>query len=326
MLAVLASMLAADNGRPVEAERLADAVDRWQYGEPTRPDDPATEGWAALLRAFLCRRGVEQMLADADEAARRFAAEHILVPGPALFRGIARVLRGDLDGGAACFDEVISVGEKAGAPQIFANALCQQSLLAMTRDEWSRAQIFARRAATVLRQVGIESALVCAVQARLALHRGDAAAVRQQLVDAQRLRPRLTYALPHLAVQARIELIRVHLALGDPAGARTLMGEVDEVLSRRPGLGTLVGEAEALRTRLSKAREASIPGASALTAAELRLLPLLPTHLSFRQIGREFFLSPNTVKTQALSIYRKLGASSRTQAVTRAQELGLLEQ
>ena len=49
------------------------------------------------------------------------------------------------------------------------------------------------------------------------MHRGDVALVRQQLVDAQRLRHLLTYALPHLAVQARIELIRVHLALGDPA-------------------------------------------------------------------------------------------------------------
>jgi LuxR family maltose regulon positive regulatory protein len=158
------------------------------------------------------------------------------------------------------------------------------------------------------------------------MHRGDVGLARQRLVDAKRLRPLLTYALPHLAVQARIELIRVDLALGDLAGARTLMREVDDLLRRRPGLGTLVGEAEALRARLSKERDASIPGASALSAAELRLLPLLPTHLSFRQIGREFFLSPSTVKTQALSVYRKLGVSSRSQAVTRAQELGLLEQ
>ena len=46
--------------------------------------------------------------------------------------------------------------------------------------------------------------------------------MRQQLVSAQRLRSVLTYATPHLAVQARIELTRVHLALADLAGARTL--------------------------------------------------------------------------------------------------------
>jgi LuxR family maltose regulon positive regulatory protein len=37
------------------------------------------------------------------------------------------------------------------------------------------------------------------------------------------------------------------------------------------------------------------------------------------------FLSPHTIKSQAVSIYRKLGAASRSQAVTRSRELGLLE-
>ena len=198
----------------------------------------------------------------------------------------------------------------------------------MARGEWSRAEALASAGTHRFapgRDRGSYAPLVCAVQARVALHRGDAPAARQELVSAQRLRPLLTYALPHLAVQARIELTRVHLALADLAGARTLMREIDELLKRRPGLGTLVGEAEALRARLAKERGSSVPGASALTAAELRLLPLLSTHLSFPEIAAELFLSPHTVKSQTKSIYRKLGASSRSQAVTRARELGLLE-
>ena len=39
----------------------------------------------------------------------------------------------------------------------------------------------------------------------------------------------------------------------------------------------------------------------------------------------ELFLSPDTIKTQASSICRKLGASTRSQAVTRARQLGLLD-
>jgi len=74
-------------------------------------------------------------------------------------------------------------------------------------------------------------------------------------------------ALPYLAVQARIELARVHLALADPEGARTLMREIDEVLRRRPGLGTLTGEARALPDQLSAEHASNTPGASALTAA-----------------------------------------------------------
>ncbi len=135
----------------------------------------------------------------------------------------------------------------------------------------------------------------------------------------------LTYALPHMAVQARIELIRVHLALGDLAGARTLMQEVDELLRRRPGLGNLVAEARAFRDRLASEHGSSAPGASSLTAAELRLLPMLSTHLSFAEIAAELFLSRHTISSQAMSIYRKLGVGSRSNAVARCRELGLLE-
>ena len=148
---------------------------------------------------------------------------------------------------------------------ILAVALCERSLVAMARNQWSRAEALAGQARTVLREAGIEdiyaTPLVCAVQARAALHRGDVPAARQELVSAQRLRHLLTYALPHLAVQARIELTRVHLALADLAGARTLMGEIDELLKRRPGLGTLVGEAGTLRARLAqRARCRASPG------------------------------------------------------------------
>jgi LuxR family maltose regulon positive regulatory protein len=329
MAAVLAALLSALTGRPVDAERLADAVDRWQYGDPARPDDPSTEAWAALLRAFLCRRGAEQMRADADEAVRRFAAQSFVTPAPALVQGIARVLCGDLDGGDAPLEDAASIAEQVGAHEDRALALCERSLLAIARGDWDRAETFAGQAGAGLRRAGIEESyatpLVSAVHARVALHRGDLPAAREQLVSAQRLRHLLTYALPYFAVQARIELIRVHLALADLAGARTLLREVAELLRRRPGLGNLAGEAQAIRARLAKEPGPSAPGASSLTGAELRLLPLLSTHLPFPQIGEELFLSRNTIKSQANSIYRKLGASTRSQAVARSRELGLLD-
>ncbi len=329
MVAVLASLFAALTGRPVDAERWADAVDRWQYGDPARPGAPSAEAWAALLRAILCRRGTEQMRADADEAVRRFAAGSFVTPAPALLQGIARILCGDLDGGDLSLEDAVSVGEEADAPDDLAIALCERSLAAMARNQWDRAEVLAGRARTVLRWAGIEDSyatpLICALRARTAMHRGDVPAARRELLSAQHPRPLLTYALPYLAVQARLELARVHLALADPAGARTLMREVNDLLQRRPGLGTLVGEAGALQAQLARERGSGVPGASALTAAELRLLPLLSTHLSFPEIAAEMFLSRYTVKSQAMSIYRKLGASSRNEAVARCRELGILE-
>ena len=328
MAAVLASLFSALTGSPVDAERWADAVDRWQYGDPARPDDLSAEAWAALLRAILCRRGAEQMRADADEAVCKFAAGSYMTPAPALLQGIARILCGDPDGGDLSLEDAVSIGEQANAPDDLALALCEQALLAIARSEWDRAEALTGRAGSVLRQAGFEESymtpLICALRARAAMHRADVPAARREMVSAQHLRPLLTYALPYLAVQARIELARVYLALADQAGARTLMREVDDVLRRRPGLGTLAGEAQALWDQLSKERGSSVPGASALTAAELRLLPLLSTHLSFPEIAQEMFLSRHTIKSEANSIYRKLGVSSRTQAVSRSLELGLL--
>ena len=103
------------------------------------------------------------------------------------------------------------------------------------------------------------------------------------------------------------------------------MREIDEVFKRRPDLGTLSGETQALRARLAQEHGPSVPGASALTAAELRLLPMLATHLSVPEIATELYLSPHTIKSQMKSIYRKLDSSTRTHTVTHARELGLLE-
>ena len=329
MAAVLAALFFALTGRPVEAQRWADVVDRWQYGEPAQGGAPHAEAHAAILRALMCRSGIERMRADADEAVRMCAAQGIVSPAPALYLGLAHVLAGDLEGGDASFEVAVSAGEQSGAHETLAVTLCERALVAMAHGQWDRAEALADQAGTVLRRAGIEASyatpLICAAQGRQALHRGDAAAARQKLVSAQRLRHLLTYAMPQLAVQARIELTRVHLALADTEGARTLMEEIDELLRRRPGLGTLAEEARELRGRLSRESSAGIPGASSLTAAELRLLPLLTTHMSFPEIAEELSLSHHTVRSQAYSAYRKLGASSRSQAVSRSRELMLLE-
>src|SRR5215831_13887161 len=263
-LPVGAAFLFQTAGPPAEAERWADVVDRWQHEAAARAGDPATEAWAALLRACLCRHGVERMRADADEAAaRKAAAPDLVAPAITLMQGIARILCGDLGGGEAFLEDAASAGADVGSHEVFAITLAERSLVAIACGDWGQAEAFASQADTVLRHAGIEDGyatpLVYAVRARTAWHRADMAAAQQQLSRAQRLRPALTYALPHLAVQARLELIRVCLALGDLMGARTLMREIDEVLRRRPLLGTLVGEARALRTQLSKRRGYASP-------------------------------------------------------------------
>jgi LuxR family transcriptional regulator, maltose regulon positive regulatory protein len=324
MAAAAATLTAAQTGRSADAERWADVVDRWQHDNPAPSSDPAADAWAAVLRALMCRRGVEQMQADADEAALRLTLAGIVAPAAPALQGLARLLNGDIDGADLFFEQGAAI-EEIGAIDTRTALLCERCLVAIARDQWDEAGRFAAEARAILLSAEAEDPFANAVAARVAMHRGDVVTARRELVAAQRLRPLLTFATPHLAVQVRVELVRVHLALADLAGARTLMGEIDEILRRRPGLGTLVAEVKALRSQLAREHGPSVPGASALTASELRLLPLLPTHLSVPEIAAELFLSPHTIKSQMKSIYRKLNSTSRTQTITRARELGLLE-
>jgi LuxR family maltose regulon positive regulatory protein len=135
--AIWASLIAAVEGRPMEAERWADAVDRWLYQDTPRRADPAAEAWATMLQYTLCRDGVEQMRADADEAVHRFAAAGIVAATVPMAQGIARVLCGDLDGGDAFLEDGVRIGDR-GAPDVVVRALAQRALVAMERIDGTR--------------------------------------------------------------------------------------------------------------------------------------------------------------------------------------------
>jgi LuxR family maltose regulon positive regulatory protein len=78
--------------------------------------------------------------------------------------------------------------------------------------------------------------------------------------------------------------------------------------------------AERLRLALQERRLGE-----AVTVAEQRVLDLLPTQLSVNEIAARLFISCNTMKSHMRSLYAKLGVRTRTAAVERARELGLLK-
>jgi LuxR family maltose regulon positive regulatory protein len=61
-----------------------------------------------------------------------------------------------------------------------------------------------------------------------------------------------------------------------------------------------------------------------ITERELTVLDYLPRRITTREIAADLFISVNTVKSHLGSIYRKLGAADRTEAVRKAYDLGLL--
>jgi LuxR family transcriptional regulator, maltose regulon positive regulatory protein len=326
-VAVIAGLYNAISGRAAEADRWSDAAERASY-EGTLPDGSASiDAWRALLRAQRCRQGVARMRADAELAVATLARGSQFWPNALLLLGVARLMAGEVDEADELFADVVEEGVALGAADGVAVALSERAAIAVGRGAWVQAEELTNRAVRFVRQTRTEeyttSAIVHALAARVALHRGDAPGAEDFLARAQRQRLRLTHALPHLATQTRLELARAYLMRADAAGVSTMLREIDAILRRQPDLGTLGGQADELRASLTTMR-AEAPGASTLTEAELRLLPYLGTHLSFREVGERLFVSRHTVKSHAMAVYRKLNVTSRNEAVERSRALGLL--
>jgi LuxR family maltose regulon positive regulatory protein len=326
-VAMLGAWVQALGGNAAAAERWADAAEHGSY-QGRLPDGSASiDGWRALLRAKLCRHGVKQMRADAELALDLIAVGSLWRAPAQLLLGISHLLAGDHSVADGVLAEAVEVAEDTGATVAATVAMAERAILAIDRQDWREAEVLVEQARLVVATAHLEdcatSVVLYAAGARVAIQKGDVGQAERDLTRAEQLRPHLTHALPYYAVQARLELTRAYLALTDVARARTVLREVDDLLRWRPDLSTLPVQAGQLRSQLDHIH-GDVIGAPLLTIAEQRLLPLLPTHHSFREIGQHLQLSQHTVKTQAMSIYRKLGVSSRSQAIQCARTLGLL--
>ena len=257
--------------------------------------------------------GVERAMADADLALSQLPPGSPWIATALLARGIAHALLGATDRATDSLTETIELGLAVGAVEEVYLAQAQLALLAAKHGAWDEAGQRARAGQAVVDEAGLgdlsSSAIAHAATARVALHEAREEDARAALTRAHRLRPMLDHGLPWLTIQVGLELTRAHLALADPGAARTVLAETERVLELRPQMGSLVDDARELRDRVAATSEPAGAWAMSLTGAELRLLPYLATHLTFPEIASRLFLSRNTVKTEAVAIYRKLGAS-----------------
>ena len=139
-----------------------------------------------------------------------------------------------------------------------------------------------------------------------------------------RARPQSTVVLPWLAVRPRLQLAKVYVALADATTARHLLREIDDILRQRRTWARSSTRCPSSGRPSSATVPAGATGGPPLSPAELRLLPYLQTHLTLPEVAGRLFVSHNTVRSQVGSIYRKLGVSSRSDAVQHATAIGLL--
>jgi LuxR family maltose regulon positive regulatory protein len=327
-LAVLAGWISLLTGQTAAAERWAAMLDTLSFELVPLDGSASFESSRAMFRAAFCSAGPEHMLSDASFAVAQEPPESPWLNTAVCLLAEAHLLTGDVDQAAALFAEASTLATTMSNADILVMSGAELAVLEMDRGRWTEAAERVNLALATIEAHRMEdhalSVLAFAVAARLALHHGDLKQANARLTQAMRARPSCNSAMPYLGVRSRVQLAKVHWAIADHTAAHHLLREIDDILQRRPALGALVATVSELRRTATSSPRDGAAAAVPLTPAELRLLPYLQTHFTTREIAERLFVSRSTVNTQIGSIYRKLGVSSRTDAVQHATTVGLL--
>jgi LuxR family maltose regulon positive regulatory protein len=245
-----------------------------------------------------------------------------------LLAGAARRLLGDPGTARGLLED----GARRGTvllPAAATQCLAQLALLTGEAGDWPGAGRVVDRALQLSRDHELAErpaqAAVFSAAALVSAQNGAMTEAREAAKQAAFLVTMLVGIAPWAAIEARLLLARAAVLLGDPGAARMWVRDAEHLLRQYPDPGRLAEQLDAARAMAEQATAPAVDVAVALTSAELRVLRMLPTHLSFGEIAAELFVSRNTVKSQAIAVYRKFGVSSRAAAVDHARAAGILE-
>lgn len=325
VLALTAGWIGIDSGDGVAAEHWATVA----LNAP--PDVEVASGEtmgasAQLLDAALGNRGVAAMRRAAQAADEGFPDAHPLKALAKFLVGAGAYVMDDLD---TAREHLLEAQARAAATlaTVYGLALGQLAVIAMDEGDWEQAESHMERAA-MARGGALEGYVIrslrFAIEARIGAHRGDQFAAREAAAQARRALAAHRHLAAWFAAQTRITLAAAFVLLEWPSEARKMLAEARSLL---------VADADAVRlhqrldelTAQVAGGTGSISGGEALSTAELRTLQYFGTHLTQREIAERLHLTRNTVHTHAVAIYRKLGVTSRSDAVEVGRQHGLLD-
>jgi LuxR family transcriptional regulator, maltose regulon positive regulatory protein len=313
-------------GREETTQRWAEAAVAGD-GRGKMFDGSKVSTWLAFVHALAFSATVDEMREAAETCRDGLPPDSPLLPAAQHMVGLAYLAGGDTSAADEEFARGYELARTSDGHVGAVLTLALRSLLASARGDRHAAVELAHSSRELLGDAYLHDHAFAAIahiaSARVALDGGARVAATDEIALAHLLLPKLA-SIHALSSFARLELAHLHLALGSAARARELLDEIEELGLRGADVGAIREAAATLRHDIDRGRSAADQWQSTLTPAELRLLPLLSTHLSFREIAVELGISRNTVKTQAIAVYRKLDVSSRSDAVDRATELGLL--
>jgi LuxR family maltose regulon positive regulatory protein len=309
-----------------QTERWLAATEDAGYEGPPPDGISSLAFGAALARAVMVFDDVGRSAA----AARR--ALELAGPQPTPFYWTAQAALGHglyLSGRSAAarlrLEELVGRVPAAVQPYAVVTALAVLSLIAGDQDDRAAASL-ARRAVAIGDAQGLSfeplSGIVYLALGRALARHGELAEAEVQLGRALDLFG-VDSMLVHRAF-ALLLLASVRHGRGDLPGARALVEQARELVERFADPGVLPALLEQTEGALGSRPRRGVEVAAPLTERELAVLRLLATQLSNREIGRELYVSVNTIRSHAQAIYRKLGVATRAEAVTHARELGLI--
>jgi LuxR family maltose regulon positive regulatory protein len=321
-----AAWAAGLSGDRREVRRWLPVLDTGNYDGPLPDGMRSLESSAALLRASFGFDGLPVMLGAARTAAtleRDPASPYFALARAAL--GFCHLLSGDHEAAVPPLEEAVRSEASLQLIRMFSMAVLAMVLVAEGRLPKAREYAHTARDLVIGGDLGRLPQTVMAYAATAAVYAAEGRfdAALRELEPVLDLRRKTAGLGPWSTIVPTLLLARIRLELGDAAGAAALADEAREVLAALPD-GT-----EALRAHLADldkriARPArQVRDAEPLTEREVAVLRMLGGSLSLREIGHELYVSSNTVKTHTQAIYRKLGVSSRHDAVIRGKRLGI---
>jgi len=320
-LALAAASVSMRLGEREKAQRYGAAA---EAGDLDAPADEALSFRTALarFRAHLADRGVHRMLADAElvrDAEREATTPSFLEAS--LAAGTASLLLGQPNLAAEELRESLALSrDRPELVHVRIQGLGYLSFAAAQTGDWPTARKTAQESAALSAREGLEHTLPGGIsrvaRAWVLVHDGDFDRAEAAFSAARRV-SHLFRGSRWLQADINIRLAGISLDLGDRSTALEHVDVSRAALVGYEDAGTLTSRLEELEVRISCLTDLHV------TPAEIRILPFLPTHLSIKEIAAHLYVSPATVKTHVSSVYEKLDASTRSEAVARMQHLGL---
>ena len=319
-LSISAGWASAYQGDEARARRFIAAAERAPLDGASADGATSLRSALACLRASVAPDGLSQMLHDGELvcASEKRAGTRWYFSG-ARSVGTALLLLGRPEEAIGPLREVAANRQHEVAPW----RIMALSFLAFAAAELGNrrdAHRWSAEATIAITEENLEETLFSATaytaDAMIQVQRGDHTMAARRLEEVRRFRP-FARAARWLDADLSLRCADVSLDIGDRPGAVEFAQLAGDALQGYPDAGVLPDRLRRVEQRIRLGRDYE------LTAAELRLIHFLPTHLSLQEIADRLYLSRPTVKTHVASIYGKLGVQGRSEAVEIIEQLRL---